>query len=270
MADDESNSFKMQSKNSRSHKEVMSLPSIKESPAQKKHGFPAIMKTPKIISEDRFDSMSMSTAMQVLISDKQKVAEAKLHQRLETIRRLEQRKYEKELKIAIGKQKGEFMGIPGEERQRLKLFTKHFEVKEEKNIFGESSYQQAMLTNDNFKNIEEYDHILDKVKEDLNETNSNKLDSPILKKDRSAMRLPTNSLKLDKKASELRKSHKVTEGDLDNTDRQVAVKLSKRKSAKLERRMTPHDSPTKKPDFEPTPSFVDIRGISRGQQSMMT
>ena len=133
--EDEKNNLKMHAKNSRSHKEVVSLPSIKESPGR----FPATMKTPNHKAGD-FDTMSMSTAMRVLLSDKQRVAEARLHQRLETIRRLEQRKFEKEMKIAIGKRKGELMGLPGEERQRFKLFTKHFEVKEEKKIFGESSY----------------------------------------------------------------------------------------------------------------------------------
>jgi len=129
-----------------------------------------------------------------------------------------------------------------------------------------------MITNDNFKNIEEYDHILTKrresemIKEDvINETDSTKLDSPLLKKDRSAMQLKKSTEKLDKKQSELRKSHKVLETN--DVNAKAGIQLSKRKSAKLGRRMTPHDSPSKSDNME---TSLDMRAISRGQQSMMT
>ena len=93
----------------------------------------------------------------LVIKDRFNVEQATLHRRLEAIRKIELRDYNAKMNLEIDKKKGEQLGLPGKERQRTKMFAQIYTYKPELPEFRDTdNFDQYLLTNDNFKHIEEY------------------------------------------------------------------------------------------------------------------
>ena len=86
------------------------------------------------------------------------------------IRKIEQRDYNLKVQLEIDKKKGEYLGVPGKERQRTKMFQQIYTYKPELPEFRDTdNFDQYLMTNDNFKHIEEYKHVLKKRREEAKE-----------------------------------------------------------------------------------------------------
>ena len=92
-------------------------------------------------------------------ADKEQVMQANLHLRLEAIRLKEKREYQQKVQHELSKQRSEQLGLP-QSVGKHSLFSKQYMKKPTSRPQEEQNYVEAMKTNDAFKHVEEYDHIL--------------------------------------------------------------------------------------------------------------